>query len=60
VGGIVIGVLQSFSTAYLDGFFSQIGLVGGGSQYVMPFVVLLVMLWFKPHGLFGTEEIERV
>jgi branched-chain amino acid transport system permease protein len=60
VGGIVIGVLQSFSTAYLDGFFSQIGLVGGGSQHVMPFVVLLVMLWFKPHGLFGTEEIERV
>ena len=60
VGGIVIGILQSFSTAYLDGFFSQIGLVGGGSQYVMPFVVLLVMLWFKPHGLFGTEEIERV
>jgi len=60
VGGIVIGVLQSFSTTYLDGFFSQIGLVGGGSQYVMPFVVLLVMLWFKPHGLFGTEEIERV
>ena len=60
VGGIVIGVLQSFSTAYLDGFFSQIGLVRGGSQYVMPFVVLLVMLWFKPHGLFGTEEIERV
>ncbi|MFN3392017.1 MAG: branched-chain amino acid ABC transporter permease [Meiothermus ruber] len=60
VGGIVIGILQSFSTAYLDGLFSQIGLVGGGSQYVMPFVVLLVMLWFKPHGLFGTEEIERV
>lgn len=60
VGGIIIGVLQSFSTAYLDGLFSQIGLVGGGSQYVMPFVVLLVMLWFKPHGLFGTEEIERV
>jgi branched-chain amino acid transport system permease protein len=60
VGGIIIGILQSFSTAYLDGLFSQIGLVGGGSQYVMPFVVLLVMLWFKPHGLFGTEEIERV
>lgn len=60
VGGITIGVLQSFSTAYLDGLLTQIGLVGGGSQYVMPFVVLLVMLWFKPHGLFGTAEIERV
>ena len=57
VGGIVIGILQSFSTAYLDALFSQIGLVGGGSQYVMPFVVLLVMLWFKPHGLFGTERL---
>jgi len=60
VGGIIIGILQAFSTAYLDGALSQVGLVGGGSQYVMPFVVLLVMLWFKPHGLFGTEEIERV
>lgn len=60
VGGITIGILQAFSTAYLDNILTQIGLVGGGSQYVMPFVVLLVMLWFKPHGLFGTAEIERV
>lgn len=60
VGGMIIGILQSFSTFYLDGPLAQIGLVGGGSHFVVPFLVLLVMLWFKPHGLFGTEEIERV
>lgn len=55
VGGIIIGLLQSFSTGYLDPL-----VAGGGTEDLVPFAVLLVMLWFKPHGLFGTEEIERV
>jgi branched-chain amino acid transport system permease protein len=55
VGGLIIGVLQQMASGYLDNF-----VAGGGTRDVMPFVVLLVVLWFKPHGLFGTEEIERV
>jgi branched-chain amino acid transport system permease protein len=55
VGGLIIGVLQQMSSGYLDNL-----VAGGGTRDVMPFVVLLVVLWFKPHGLFGTEEIERV
>jgi len=27
---------------------------------VLPYVILLIILLFKPHGLFGTHEIERV
>jgi branched-chain amino acid transport system permease protein len=55
VGGLIIGLLQSFSTGYLDRL-----VPGGGTEDLVPFLVLLVMLWFKPHGLFGTHEIERV
>ncbi|MER3480359.1 MAG: branched-chain amino acid ABC transporter permease [Meiothermus sp.] len=55
VGGVIIGVLQQLAAGYLNQF-----VPGGGTEYVLPFVVLLVTLWFKPYGLFGIEEIERV
>lgn len=55
VGGIIIGVLEQFSSGYLDAY-----VPGGGTGDVFPFVVLIVILLLKPHGLFGTEEIERV
>ena len=55
VGGIVIGVLEQLASGYLDTF-----VPGGGTGDVFPFVVLIVILLIKPHGLFGTKEIERV
>lgn len=55
VGGIVIGILENLAAGYLDAH-----IPGGGTGEVFPFLVLLLVLWFKPHGLFGTEEIERV
>jgi branched-chain amino acid transport system permease protein len=55
VGGILIGVLENLASGYLDPY-----IPGGGTRDVFPFLVLLLVLWFKPHGLFGTEEIERV
>lgn len=55
VGGIIIGVLQQMAAGYLNRIVPN-----GGTELVIPFVVLLVVLWFKPHGLFGTQEIERV
>ena len=54
VGGIVIGVLQNFSGAYLDRYFP------GGVKEVMPFAVMVLFLLFKPYGLWGWERIERV
>ncbi|MFC1825166.1 branched-chain amino acid ABC transporter permease [Thermodesulfobacteriota bacterium] len=54
VGGIIIGLLQNFSGAYLDGFFP------GGVKGIMPFVFMVVFLLFKPYGLWGWERIERV
>jgi branched-chain amino acid transport system permease protein len=54
VGGIIIGVLQNLSGAYLDQYFP------GGVKEVMPFAFMAVFLLFKPYGLWGWERIERV
>ena len=55
VAGIIMGLIQQFASGYLDGNW---GLNGTGE--VMPYIILLIILLFKPHGLFGTHEIERV
>jgi branched-chain amino acid transport system permease protein len=55
VAGIIMGLIQQFASGYLDGNW---GLNGTGE--VLPYIILLVILLFKPHGLFGIHEIERV
>jgi branched-chain amino acid transport system permease protein len=54
VGGIAIGILENLAGAYVD------PLVGGGFRDTAPFIVLVIALMLRPHGLFGREEIERV
>jgi branched-chain amino acid transport system permease protein len=54
IGGIAIGVLEALGAGYLD------PIVGGGIEEVFPFMILLLALLIKPHGLFGYERIERV
>ncbi|MFP4427889.1 MAG: branched-chain amino acid ABC transporter permease [Desulfovermiculus sp.] len=55
VAGIIMGLIQQFASGYLDGNW---GLNGTGT--LVPYILLLVILLLKPHGLFGTHEIERV
>jgi branched-chain amino acid transport system permease protein len=55
VAGIIMGLIQQFAGGYLDGNW---GLNGTGQ--VLPYIILLIILLFKPHGLFGIHEIERV
>ena len=45
VGGFIVGLLESFSYVYL----------GSGWQDVVPVSVLILILLFKPSGLFGAE-----
>lgn len=54
LGGLIIGVVEMLSGGYLDKF------VGGGAQQIMPFIVMLIILIFLPHGLFGYKRIERI
>lgn len=55
VAGIIMGLIQQFATGYLDGNWGL-----NGTANVLPYIILIVILLFKPHGLFGTHEIERV
>jgi branched-chain amino acid transport system permease protein len=55
VAGIITGLIQQFAAGYLDGHWGL-----QGTANVLPYIVLLTILLFKPHGLFGTHEIERV
>ncbi|PLX39979.1 MAG: branched-chain amino acid ABC transporter permease [Deltaproteobacteria bacterium] len=55
VAGIIMGLIQQFAAGYLDGNWGL-----QGTAEVLPYIILLILLLFKPHGLFGTHEIERV
>jgi branched-chain amino acid transport system permease protein len=50
VGGLIIGVVES-----LSGFYLPVGF-----KDVAPYIVVLLMLWFKPNGLFGEKLRKKV
>ena len=54
VGGLIVGVLENLAGGYLD------PVMGGGVKEVAPFAALVLILMFKPYGLFGKVKIERV
>ena len=55
VAGIILGMLENVAAGYLDPL-----LPGGGLAQVFPFLVMIIVLIFRPHGLFGLATIERV
>jgi len=52
--GPVIGILETLTVQYLD------PMIGGGLGEVVPYIIMLIVLVFKPYGLFGLERIERI
>jgi len=50
IGGLALGLIQSWAGTYL----------GGEYQSVVTFGLLIVALMIRPYGLFGTHEIERL
>ncbi|MEO6748680.1 MAG: branched-chain amino acid ABC transporter permease, partial [Casimicrobiaceae bacterium] len=54
VGGLVIGASEKLAEVYLGPY------VGGGIEGWFPYVLALVVLLFKPEGLFGEKIIRRV
>lgn len=54
LAGILVGVVQGLATAYLD------PVVGGAVGSVLPFVIMLLVLFIRPTGMFGWRTIERV
>ena len=53
VGGLIIGLSQGLVAA------SKVSLVRNAAE-IMPYVVLLIVLIFRPEGLFGQKRIERI
>lgn len=54
VGGISIGILQNLSDGYLSRF------TPGGVKEIAPFAFMVIILLFRPYGLWGWTKIERV
>lgn len=50
VASVAIGLVESLAAGYL----------GGKSRDVVPYVVVLAVLVFRPYGIFGTRTIERL
>jgi branched-chain amino acid transport system permease protein len=56
VAGIILGILENVAAGYLDPLLPS----GGGLANVFPFIVIIIVLTLKPHGLFGLTRIERI
>ena len=57
LGGFFLGVVQVLGEYYLN---PLLGDFGAGFHRTLPFVVMIMVLVVRPHGLFGTPELERV
>ena len=61
VGSIIIGLTQGYVAYYQIPFENLIGFsLGSGFSLLAPYLIMFVILIFRPDGLFGTEEVERV
>jgi branched-chain amino acid transport system permease protein len=54
VGGLIVGVGEKLGEFYWGPLF------GGGIESWFAYVIALVFLLFRPHGLFGEKIIERI
>ena len=50
VGGVAVGLIETYSGV----------LVGTTFKNLVPFLLLMVLLVFRPQGLFGAAEVKRV
>jgi branched-chain amino acid transport system permease protein len=53
VGALIVGILESLASGYLD------PVVGGGFSNVASYLVLIAVLFGRPHGLFGRPDTQR-
>jgi branched-chain amino acid transport system permease protein len=56
VAGIMLGMLENIASGYLDPLLPS----GGGLANIFPFIVIIIVLIIRPHGLFGLARIERI
>lgn len=54
LAAMLIGIAETLASGYLD------ALLGSGVSVVVSSTLLLITLWVRPHGLFGTREVARI
>ena len=54
VGAMIIGVLESLTAGYVD------PLLGAGFSSIVPYLLVLGVLWVRPFGIFGRPDARRV
>jgi branched-chain amino acid transport system permease protein len=55
VGGFAVGIAEAAANSYLDFDF-----LGSGFPGIVGYLLMLLILFIRPYGLFGTPEIRRV
>ena len=50
VGGLLVGILEAMGAGYISSSYKD----------AMPFVLILLILFFMPRGLFGGKSTDRV
>jgi branched-chain amino acid transport system permease protein len=52
IGGWIIGIAETMAGTYID-------FIGSDLKILVPLIAILVVLLFRPTGLFGSEEVAR-
>ena len=55
LGGVVIGLAEIMTQGYLD-----VAWLGSNVEVVVPYVLMVLVLLWRPEGLLGTRRVERV
>lgn len=55
VAGLIVGLAESFAAGYLDPLTTR-----GGLATIFPFIIIIIVLFIRPYGLFGLKRIERI
>ncbi len=54
VAGPIIGLAENLGGGYLT------PLIGPGIKDIIPFIIIIIVMFIKPYGLFGESRIERI
>jgi branched-chain amino acid transport system permease protein len=57
VGGILIGLTQDIAAGY-EGYYDKF--LGVGFHGIAPYILMIIILFIRPYGLFGSRKVERV
>lgn len=57
VGALIVAMSEMLAATYQPQYAE---FLGKGFSQVVPYLVMFVVLLFRPYGLFGTKEVERV